>query len=1026
LPRADPLACIFRRTLTQPFRLVRLLLLLSLAAITTRAVAQSPFDSLQFRSIGPAATGGRIHDIEVDPTDPAIIYVAAATGGIWKTTNHATSWKPVFEKMPDNTFGDLAIFERDPRIIWAGTGEQNNRQSSSWGTGVYRSTDGGDTWTHLGLDHTASIGRVKLHPTDPNVAYVAAVGNLWKATPDRGVYKTTDAGRTWTRVLYVDTLTGATDVAIDPRDPNVLYASTYQRIRSAFGFNGGGPGSGLWKSTDAGVTWSRIENGIPAGDKGRIQIDISRSNPSVLIALVEHSTAAATGTYRTEDGGATWKMVSRNNPRPMYFSKPFIDPTTDRRIWELGVTVYKSEDGGATFQNMPNSPTYDVGLKTDMHTLWIDPSNPRHTIIGGDGGLNESWDLGLTYTRLNNIPIGQFYRIAVDDRDPYWIYGGLQDNHSWMGPSATRHWLGIANQDWIQIGFSDGTGQAVDKANPRVVYTSSSGGNVQRFDPVTGDRLDIKPVPPKGDSAYRWDWDSPLAASKHTPGTVYIGGNRLFISRDYGSTWTATKDLSRQINRDTLMLGGVRDKDIRISRNDGEGTFGEITAFSESPLDARVLWAGTDDGNVQVSTDGGVSWTEVSANVAGVASGSYVGRVIASGASRGTAYASFDQHRAGDFAPYIARTTDFGKTWKLVTNGLPGDASVRGLAEYPGKPNVVFAGTERHLFISADSGATWMQLAANLPTTRYDDILVHPRTKDLILATHGRSIWLLDDASVLAEFTPQMAQKKAHLFAVPRATLMLWWEDISNVAHGFYTGENPAEGATFTYYLGAPAQSVKLTVRNGAGKVVREVNGTNYAGVIQRVVWDLRWPALPAGLGGRGGGGGGEEGGPPPGAEQGGGRGAAVVQLPIPSRDIGNRGVQVSPGTYTVTLNVDGDSTTRSFEVRGDPAANLTAAQYKARETFLLDVQDTQLKLALAVATLRTKRQQATPEEATKLQALERRLTQAAGRIGRIPGSFNGSGAQQGSFQPPTGQQRRLLIEAKAELAAVKKEGGGT
>jgi len=412
----------------------------SLVLLAGGAGGQSPFDSLHFRSIGPAATGGRIHDIEVDPRDPAIMYVAAATGGIWKTTNHGTFWKPIFEGQPDNTFGDIAIFAGDPNIVWAGTGEQNNRQSSSWGTGVYRSSDGGATWAHLGLTETRSIGRVRLHPTDPNIAYVAAVGNLWKPSPDRGVYKTTNGGQTWTKILEVDTLTGATDLAMDPRDPNVLYAATYQRLRSAFGFNGGGPGSAIYKTTDAGSHWTRLENGIPTGDKGRIAITIAQSNPNVLIALIEHATA--TGTDRSEDDGATWRQVSRNNPRPMYFSKPFIDPTNDRRVWELGVTVYKSEDGGASFTNMPNSPTYDVGLKTDHHTMWIDPANSRHLIIGGDGGLNESWDLGLTYTRLTDIPNGQFYHVAVDDRAPSWIHGRLQDNHPCIGPSAPRRWLG--------------------------------------------------------------------------------------------------------------------------------------------------------------------------------------------------------------------------------------------------------------------------------------------------------------------------------------------------------------------------------------------------------------------------------------------------------------------------------------------------------------------------------------------------------------------------------------------------------
>ncbi|HET9425577.1 MAG TPA: hypothetical protein VFO55_09410 [Gemmatimonadaceae bacterium] len=1003
-----------------------------LVALALPASGQSPFDSLKFRSIGPAATSGRIHDIEVDPTDPAIIYVASASGGIWKSTNHATTWKPL-DALPENTFGDLALFPGDPKIIWAGSGEQNNRQSSSWGSGVYRSNDGGTTWSHVGLPMTASIGRVRVHPTDANVAYVAAVGNLWKPTPDRGVYKTTDGGRTWARVLYVDTLTGATDLAMDPRDPNILYAAMYQRLRSVFGFNGGGPGSAIYKSTDAGATWTKLENGIPPGDKGRIGLAISQSNPGVLIALVEHPTGS--GTYRTDDAGATWRRVSGTNPRPMYYSKPFIDPSSDQRVWVLGVTVYKSEDGGTTFQNMPNSPTYDVGLKTDHHTLWIDPANPNHAILGGDGGLHETWDRSITWTRLNNIPVSQFYKIAVDNRDPYWIYGGLQDNHSFMGPSATRHWLGINNLDWVQIGFSDGTGQAVDKANDRVVYSSSSGGSVQRVDPMTGDRLEIRPTPPKGDSAYRFDWDAPLYASKHTAGTVYMVGNKLFTSRDHGSTWTASKDLTRHVNRDTLMLGGVRNRDIRISRNDGESGFSEGTAFSESPVDPRVLWVGTDDGNVQVTTDGGRTWTEVSRNITAVPNGTYVGRISASAASRGTAYVVFDVHRSGDFAPYIVRTTDFGKTWKTVTNGLAPDAPVRSIVEFPGKPNVLFAGTERHLYVTRDSGSSWQRVVANVPTTRFDDLVIHPRTKDLVLGTHGRGIWILDDASPIAEWSPAIAAKKSHLFAVPRATLMIWWEDVSNVAHGFYTGENPADGATFTYHLGAPAQTVSFTVRNSAGRVIREITGSTHPGAIQRVTWDLRYPPLRGGFGGRGGGGG-EEGAPPPTMDPatggggggrggaGGGRGGNVVQLPIPSRDIGPRGFHVSPGTYTVTMKVDGDSTTRSFEVRGDPASGLTVAQYKARETFLLDVVDTQQELQAVLAALRTRRAQVTADEATKLQALERRVTQAGQRIGSIPGAFIGNGARHGSMSPPTGQQRSLLAEAKAELAAVRREGG--
>ena len=1000
------------------------MLIRSVIAIVVLPVAlqaQTPFDSLHFRSIGPAATGGRIHDIEVDPKDPSTIYVASATGGIWKTTNKGTFWTPIFDGQPENTFGDLAICDADTRVVWAGSGEQNNRQSSSWGSGVYRSTDAGRTWTHVGLTSTTSIGRVRVHPTDCSVAYVAALGNLWKPNVDRGVYKTTDAGRTWTKVLSIDSLTGATDLAMDPRNPNVLYAATYQRLRSAFGFNGGGPGSAIYKTNDGGATWTKLENGIPSGDKGRIGLAISQSNPNVLVATIEHATEG--GTYRSEDGGATWRRTSRVNPRPMYYSAPFIDPTNDKRIWLLGTNIVKSEDGGTTFETPPTSPAYDIGLKTDHHTMWIDPRDSRHVLIGGDGGLNESWDLGMTYTRMNNLPIGQFYHVAVDDRDPYWIYGGLQDNHSHMGPSATRHWLGILNQDWTQIGLSDGTSQQVDKGGYRTIYSSSTGGNIQRVDPETGDRFDIKPQAPKGDSAYRWDWDAPVLASRHTAGTVYIGGNRLFISHDRGVTWTRTPDLTRNINRDTLTLMGVRDRDIKLSRNDGESSYGEITTIAESPLDGKVLWVGTDDGNVQISTDGGTSWRELSAAIAsatGIASGTYVGRIVASSASRGTAYVSFDAHRAGDFAPYIIRTTDYGKTWKSVNTGLPADASVRSIAEYPGASNVVFAGTERALFVSNDSGAHWTRLTGNLPTTRYDDIVVHPRTRDLVLATHGRSLWIFDDATPIAEWSSAVASRRSYLFPTRRATLMQYWDDVSNMAQGFYAAENPPDGAVFSYYLSRPAQNVRLTIRDAKGKVVREINGRTAAGVIVRSAWDLRHAPPPATVGTGGGG------------EEGGGEGAGVrrnegeVQLPIPSHDIGIRGPFVSPGRYTVTLDVDGDTTSRPLEVRLDPALTYTQAEERAREAFLLDVQATQVAVEQLASDLRARRASATGADSARLVALERRLTVGRNapraKLGAVARAFNGQGAQQGSFAPPSAVHRQALTESKAELEAVRKE----
>ena len=498
---------------------------------------------------------------------------------------------------------------------------------------------------------------------------------------------------------------------------------------------------------------------------------------------------------------------------------------------------------------MPNSPTYDLGLKDDHHVLWIDPRDTRHLLLGGDGGLHESWDQGITYNRLNNFAVGQFYRVAVDDRDPYWIYGGLQDAHSWMGPSATSHWLGILNSDWKQIGFSDGAGQSIDKRGHRYVYSTSSGGSITRVDAETGDRFEIQPVPPQGES-YRYDWIAPVLASKHTAGTVYLGANKLLISKDFGSSWTATADLTRKVNRDTLRLAGVLNTDIKLSRNDGESSYSELTTVAESPIDPLVLWVGTDDGNVQLSIDGGKTWKELSGAITGVANGSFVDRIVASGASRGTAYVTFENHRSGDFTPYIFRTTDFGKTWKSVTAGLPNGAPVRSIAEYPGKANVLFAGTERFVYFTTDSGAKWARVTGNLPPTRYDDIVVQPRTKDVIFGTHGRSIWVLDDASPFAEWTNAVAAKPAHLFSVRRATLINYWADVSTAAHGIYAAENPLEGAVFSYHLGRTAQAVKFTVTNASKRVIRELTGPLAAGIVHRVNWDLRYPPAAGGFSG--------------------------------------------------------------------------------------------------------------------------------------------------------------------------------
>jgi photosystem II stability/assembly factor-like uncharacterized protein len=1021
-----------------------------LLLVPSLALSQSPFDHLRFRSIGPAVMGGRMHDVEGVPGDPSTVWVAAASGGVWKTMNKGTTWTPVFDHQAVSTTGDIAIFGPDPDIVWLGTGEQNNRQSSSWGNGVYRTTDGGRTWAHLGLDGTHAIAKVRLHPSDPNVAYVAALGNLWKATPDRGVYKTTDGGRTWTKSLYVDTLTGATDLVMDPGDPNTLYAAMYQRLRTPWGFNGGGPGSGIWKTTDGGTTWRPLTNGIPAGDKGRIGLAIAHTYPRMLLATIE--APGENGTWRTEDGGETWTRLNSTNPRPMYYSKIYIDPTNERRAYILGVSVFRSDDGGRVFRELPNSPTYDLGLKTDHHALWINPRDPRQLYLVGDGGMHESFDMGMTWKRVNNIPVGQFYAIDADDREPYRLYGGLQDNHSWMGPSATRHWLGIVNTDWRQIGFGDGMEQQVDPFNNRWVYSSGQNASIFRVDVETGDRLSIRPQPPEGET-YRWDWTAPILASRQTRGTVYLGGNRLFISRDHGLTWTATPDLTRQVNRDTLRIMGVPGSEIRITRHDGESSFSELTTISESPVDPRVIWVGADDGNLQVSRDAGATWTEVSRNVTRLPDGTFVSRVVASAAGRGVAWATFDGHRSGNFTPYVYRTTDFGRTWTPLTSGILDGHAVRTIHEYPGNAGVVFAGTEFALYVSNDTARTWQKFSANLPTTRYDDILVHPRTKDLILGTHGRAIWILDDASPIAGWTRAVMSRPAHLFPIRPAALFQYWEDFSNWAQGEYAGANPPDGALVSYTLAREAPSVTVTVTAPGGRVVRRLTGPGEAGVIHRINWDLRHEAVSstgfvmpasavAGRGGRGGrgggrGGGGRAGGAGDEMEAGGGAGQYVLP-----RGIGERGPFVSPGTYTVALEANGARATETVRVLPDPVLGLTVAQHRERETFLLEVMDMLTEMTTMSQQLATLRRDLTarrdsaasgsPERAAAEETLPRLTTAEQafvagpvaqrGRLMSLLSAFNGSGVQPGTLYPPTPPQRAQAREARAALDRVRRE----
>ena len=886
------------------------------APITSEALQTVPI-----RSIGPAVTGGRIHDVEALPDDPETIYLGTASGGLWKSTNGGTTWASLFDEQPVSTFGDVAIAPSNPDIVWAGTGEQQNRQSTSWGNGVYRSTDGGETWTHKGLVDTRHIGAVQVHPEDPDVAYVAAQGNLWAPSESRGVYKTTDGGDTWEKVLYVNEFTGVVDLVMHPENPDVLYAAAYQRLRRTWGFNGGGPGSGIYTTTDGGASWTELANGLPSGDKGRIGIDVSPADPQTVYALIEH--ADSSGTFRSRDGGQSWTHVNDLNPRPMYYSHIVADPVDRDRVYVLSTEAYTSSDGGDTFTRLPTRPTYDIGVHSDHHSMWIDPSDPETFYLAGDAGLHITHDRGQTYRRINNLPIGQFYAIGVDNRQPYTIYGGMQDNHSWMGPSDVNRWIGIINDDWKQTGFGDGTYQQV--SSPRAVFIGSQNGGLTRVDPVTGDRMDVQPTEPD-DEEYRYDWVTPSLVSRFDASVVYFGGNRLFISRDRGQSWTRTEDLTKDIDRETLPLMGVSGDAPMLSKHDGTANYGEITTIAESPLDADILWVGTDDGNVQVSRDGGQSWTEVGSTLGTVPGApddtTYVSRVVASAASPGTAYVTLDAHRDGDFAPYVYTTTDFGQTWTALTDGLSQEnaGSVNVILEHPDDPQVLFLGTEHALFVSTNAGKQWAEVT-QLPPTLYDDLVVQRETNDLVVGTHGRSLWIWDDTTPLVEWDTAQG-KAAHLFSIQPATLSYPWKNTSYRGQEAYSGTDDPRGALLHYHLSSPVDSVQLTIRNAAGEVVRTLTGPGDAGTLHRIEWDLEHPA------------------PPSSAFE--NDDADVLEpdtvLPAPRHPLDPQGPLVSPGRYTVTLRAGDATSMSSVRVHGHPEVDLTDEQWHDREAFLVDL----------------------------------------------------------------------------------------
>ena len=942
--------------------------------------------ALRFRTIGPTIMGGRVAELAVVESDPRIFYVGVASGGVWKTENAGITFEHVFKDESTASVGAVAVAPSNPNVVWVGTGEPNNRQSSPWGNGVYRSTDAGRTWTHLGLENTHHIGRIRVHPRDPDVAYVAAVGHLWGSNPERGVYRTTDGGASWEKILFVDEDTGAVDLAMDMADPKTIFAAMYQRRRRAWGFNGGGPGSGIHRTTDGGDTWTELTSGLPEGDKGRIGIDIFRGDGNLVFALVEADARGSgqgggrNGVYRSTDRGESWEQLSTTNNRPMYYSQIRVDPNDPERIYLGGAALYRSSDGGRNF-----TPDAASTVHLDHHDLWIDPANSNHLILAGDGGVSVSWDRSENWYQLRNLPIAQFYEIGVDMREPYHVCGGLQDNGSWCAPSDTWSNQGIRTRDWYNVGGGDGFFTVMHPADPDIMIAESQGGFIARFNRGTRERVTIRPqVRPTDDEeerTLRWNWDTPILLSSHDDQVLYAGSNILFRSPDLGQSWEEiSPDLTWNIDRDTLTLMGVAGDQPQMSRNDGQSTYGNLTALAESRLDARVLYTGSDDGRVHVTRDGGATWTDVTRNVDGVPPFTYVTRIVASNGAAGGVYAVFDGHRNDDFNPYIFASDDFGESWERITEGLP-NTSLNALAQHPSAPNLLFTGSEVGVHFTIDGGAQWHTLANGLPTVPVDDLVVHPRENDLVVGTHGLGIWIMDDIAPLAELSSEVMAASAHLFSVRPA--------LSYNAHfpqgwtpGIYAAPNPPAGARIRYHLGADADSVKLIIRDRGGATLRELNGGMGAG-LNEMIWDLSL------------------------VEDG------------PDGEPMNPGPRVLPGEYAVVLATGADTLETTVEVRLDPRVSMSRSDLEARQAVMMDsyrlsgtVQTIRERLGSVEEQLdRIERQvesvaDSVPEELTEeIEAFREALEELEEEFGDVSGGAFTWGSMQRSTTPPTADQ---------------------
>ncbi len=802
--------------------------------------AENILNHFTWREIGPANPGGRITDVEGVDSNPLIVYVGAATGGVWKTTNAGTTWEPIFDDQPIASIGDIAVSLSNPDILYVGTGEPNNRNSSPWGSGVFKSLDAGKTWEFMGLKETHHIGRILIDPKNPDIVYVAALGHLWGVNEERGVFKTIDGGKTWTKSLFFDERTGVTDITMDGHDSQTIYAAAHERLRDRF--DGGdpvdqwGPKAGIYVTRDGGNTWTRSTQGLPTEEMGRIGLSAARSKPGMVYAVVstektggqqragkmeaENLEPNLGGVFRSTDYGQTWQQMHTYNNRPSYYSQIRVDPNNENAFWLCGSPLGYSDNGGAT---ITIGPAVQSRTHIDYHAVWIDPNNSDHVIVGGDGGINITYDGGKEWEVVTEIGLAQFYAITADMRKPYYVYGGLQDNGNWGGASRSRRGSGIVNSDWFPLSNADGFVCQVDPTDFNTVYYETQSGGIARMDLSTGENSYIRPRPPQAPEGeaperYRFDWNSPVLISPHNPQTLYFGGNKLLKTVDRGDNWKAiSPDLTA----------------------DPEGQYTAIVSLDESPLTPGLIWAGTNDGNVQLTKNNGGEWTLLNDNMTEAPKKYWVKRIEASNHEAGRAYVVFDGHRHDDFNPYIFVTENFGQSWRKISNGLP-EGSVYVVREDYKNPDLLFAGTEFAVFVSLDRGKTWTRFMNGLPTVPVHDLYIHPRDYDLIAGTHGRGAWIVDNITPLQELVPEVKEKEAHLFSVKPAIQWARIYEWTWVTDKRFFKPNPATGSNIFYYLKSDVpEDVEIQIVDINGTVIRDLRGSNKAG-LHRVSWNFR------------------------------------------------------------------------------------------------------------------------------------------------------------------------------------------